>query len=500
MKKFVEAYSDRYEEYLRDESRYTGSCEEISFPDTVEAMAETARECLKQGRSVTVQGARTGLCGAGVPAGGHLLSTEKLERLVSVTEEDGRTLVCVEPGMRLSALAAELAARRSGAAFLPNPTETTATAGGAFACNAKGPNGLLYGSVGDRTAEAEILLADGTVMKLRRGEAVLRDGACTLPDGRELHVEGLPADAGGYSGLLSLHEGEDLLDVFAGSEGMLGIVLNLTLEAGKLPSEQWGIVFFFGEEGDPLGFAEAAAGAQEEFPGDTRLAVGEYFHETALSMVDSMRSTIQGLAALPDFPAGTRQAVYLEVCGESEDDVGEALMMLLELFTEFGGNEDDTWAGTGAAEMEKFRLLRHAAPEAANVRVSEARLACREITKLAADFTAPAECRRELVELYESGLAGAGLAGSIFGHVIENRIHVNVFAGDAQEYRAGRELLASWARAVAGMGGCVISENGVGKLKRELLRESVDPGRLERARAVKEFFDPKGLLNPGNLF
>ncbi|MBQ9592711.1 MAG: FAD-binding oxidoreductase, partial [Lachnospiraceae bacterium] len=92
MKKFVEAYSDRYEEYLRDESRYTGSCEEISFPDTVEAMAETARECLKQGRSVTVQGARTGLCGAGVPAGGHLLSTEKLERLVSVTEQDGRTL------------------------------------------------------------------------------------------------------------------------------------------------------------------------------------------------------------------------------------------------------------------------------------------------------------------------------------------------------------------------------------------------------------------------
>ena len=150
--------------------------------------------------------------------------------------------------------------------------------------------------------------------------------------------------------------------------------------------------------------------------------------------------------------------------------------------------------------MEKFRLLRHAAPEAANVRVSEARLACREITKLAADFTAPAECRRELVELYESGLAGTGLAGSIFGHVIENRMHVNVFAGDAQEYRAGRELLASWARAVAGMGGCVISENGVGKLKRELLRERADPGRLERARAVKEFFDPKGLLNPGNLF
>ena len=496
----IESYSERYEEYLHDESRYAGRCESVSFPESREEVIEIAGKCFAAGIPVTVQGARTGLCGAGVPLGGHLMCLEKMEKVLSVKEEENRLLVCAQPGVRLAGLAAELSARRYRFSFLPNPTETTATLGGAFACNAKGPNGLSQGSVGAHVTAAEVLLADGTLLSLRRGDCLIRGGILSLPDGRSLEFEDLPEDAGGYAGLLSLHEGEDFLDVLAGSEGMLGIVLSLEVEAKEAPSEQWGIVFFFGEGGDPVGFAEAAEAAAAEFPGDTELAVGEYFHATALSMVDGMRNALNGLEALPAFPEGSREAVYLEVCGSSEDDVGEALMMLLELFAEFGGNEDDTWAGTGPAEMEKFRLLRHAAPEAANVRVSESRLSCKEITKLAADYTAPRELRRELITLYEKGLAESGLEGSVFGHIIENRIHVNVFAKDSEEYEKGRELLLSWGREVAAFGGCVISENGVGKIKRELLAAAGDPGRAQQARRLKEWLDPRGLLNPGNMF
>ena len=496
----IRKLDERYQEYLRDESRLSGRGDTISFPETGEELVRTVRELLGQGIPITVQGSRTGIAGAAVPQGGHILSTEKLCAVGEIRREGERVLVTAEPGARLSQLAACLAAQAPGFRFPPDPTEESATLGGAFACSAKGMNACRWGDTAAYVEGAELLLADGSLVELRRGECLFDRTGCTLPGGRRLETGPLPASSPWDRGPLGLREGADLLDVLAGSEGMLGIVTRLELAALPEPAEQWGVLFFFRE---PEGAAAFARRAMEldgagGLPG-AGVAAAELYHREALRLAGEFKSRTSRLKAIPDFPEGAACALYLELEGEDPDAMEEALLALLEAFGDCGGEENDTWAGAGAGEMEKFRLLRHAVPEAVNAAVDEARRADPGVVKLAADFTAPFARLEETLAMYEEGIAASGITGVIFGHISQNHLHVNLLPKSREEWLRGRALLEEWAGRIAAWGGLVVSENGVGKLKRELLRAYAPPEALAAAGTLKRLLDPRGLLNPGNM-
>ena len=174
-------------------------------------------------------------------------------------------------------------------------------------------------------------------------------------------------------------------------------------------------------------------------------------------------------------------------------------MSLLDAFAECGGEEEGTWAADSPAEIEKFRLLRHAVPEGINAAIDEVRQKEDSVTKLAADFSAPLDRREELIALYREGIQKSGLRGVYFGHIAENHLHVNLIPKNELQYKQGLTLLSSWAGACASMGGCLAAENGVGKLKRNLLDQNLPQEQKALMAAVKAYFDPRGLLCPGNL-
>ena len=89
----IRKLDERYQEYLRDESRLSGRGDTISFPETGEELVRTVRELLGQGVPITVQGSRTGIAGAAVPQGGHILSTEKLCAVGEIRRAGERGLV-----------------------------------------------------------------------------------------------------------------------------------------------------------------------------------------------------------------------------------------------------------------------------------------------------------------------------------------------------------------------------------------------------------------------
>ncbi|MFB0921805.1 MAG: FAD-binding oxidoreductase [Oscillospiraceae bacterium] len=487
---------------LRDESRLTGFCDSFSSPSSVEELQNTARELWAKGIPVTVQGTMTGICGAAVPNGGHVISTEKLNRVLGHRVEGGKVFVTAEPGVRLSELLAyceKNKAELSGKTFLPDPSEKTATLGGMFSCNAKGSNSALHGDTGDRVRGLSILLTNGRVLKLHRGDCVFDKSGCDVPELGRLEIAELPKNGCAGKGPAFAHEGSDLINVLCGSEGMLGIVTELELELEKPAPESWGVMFFFFDKDEALLFAEAAeARFKIENGTGVYLAAEEYFDSASMTLINGYKKEVTLLKSTPDFPLYAKCAVYMEFEGDSAEKIEAELSEILEMFASYGGGEDDTWAGSDAEEIEKFRLLRHAVPEAVNSELDRVRQNDSRICKLGADFEIPSVSMREAESFYSAALKESGLRGVVFGHLRSRRLHLSILPESFAEYEKGSELIAELARRLTEKNACITWENGIGKTKKDVFAILSGPRRAS-VETIKHFFDEKGLLNPTNM-
>ena len=132
--------------------------------------------------------------------------------------------------------------------------------------------------------------------------------------------------------------------------------------------------------------------------------------------------------------------------------------------------------------------------------IDERRRRDSSITKLGSDMAVPDEHLGDVVALYRSSLAEAGLESAAWGHIGDNHLHVNVLPRSAAEHAAGERLFAMWAAEVSRMGGAVSAEHGVGKLKRAFLEEMYGRRGVAEMARVKLAFDPAGRLGRGNLF
>ena len=487
---------------LRDESRLTGFCDAFSVPSSVEELKSTARELWLKSVPVTVQGAMTGICGAAVPNGGQAILTEKLNRIIGHWTEREKTLVTVEPGVRLSELLEYCEKNKAellGKTFLPNPTEKTATLGGMFSCNAKGPNSALHGDTTDKVRGIKLLLPNGSLLNIPRGESVFDKNGCDVPELGRLEIADLSQSSCTGKGPAFVHEGSDLIDVLGGSEGMLGIVTELEVELEKPVPEIWGVMFFFFDKDEALLFAEAAE-ARFEIENNTGvyLAAEEYFDSASMKLVNEYKKEVTLLKSAPDFPTFAKCAVYLELEGESSKTVEVELSELLEMFASYGGGEDDTWAGAGVEEIEKFRMLRHAVPDAVNSELDRIRQSDSRICKLSTDFETTAFSMREAESFYSTALNESGLKGVVFGHLQSRRLHFNIIPENFEEYEKGRELIKELARRLVEQNNCVTWENGIGKTKKDVFTLLTGSRRAD-AETIKHFFDEKGLLNPSNM-
>ena len=261
-------YSAQYEAYLRDESRSVGRAESISFPRSEEEVRQVL--CALHGAAVpvTVQGARTGLAAAAVPREGHIMNLSGMDAVTALRQEDGRFYVTVQPGVVLlnlrkmlqrrefdtagwseASLAALDALQKAEEQFFPtDPTETTAALGGMAACNASGARSFRYGPMRPHVTALRCVLADGRTVALRRGQYRAEGLHFTLPTLEGGAVEGvLPGytmprtkNASGYYAAADM----DLIDLFVGSDGTLGVLTELELELLPLPRVNWGVTVF----------------------------------------------------------------------------------------------------------------------------------------------------------------------------------------------------------------------------------------------------------------
>ncbi|MDT8389769.1 MAG: FAD-binding oxidoreductase [Lentisphaeria bacterium] len=507
---------------LRDESRREGQAEAVAFPRSLNDVSSLLKLAAERHWSVTVSGARTGITAGAVPNGGLVICLERMNRFSGLRRgEDGTLLLTCEAGVTLAdirhavatgvfadsaqwrdeekKLAKTLASGRWS--FPPDPTETSASIGGMAACNASGAHTFSYGQTRSYIESARVVLADGNLLNLRRGQARADEtGALILryPDGHErrLQTPGYAQPrtknaAGYFSG-----DHLDALDLFIGSEGTLGVIAAVEIRLVPRAETCSAQVVFWENEGKALAFVRQLR--------DEKQALGveaiEYFDSHALAFLRRRREVLGAASAVPAcLPTGAGCGVYVDL-GVDKEALLSVLRRLSDIIARLGGRLEDTWSAHTANEREKLRMFRHALPESVNAFIAEQRKKYPDLTKLGTDMAVPDEHLETIMRLYHRTLSQAGLTYVIFGHIGDNHVHVNILPATPEEYAAGKKVYMNLARAVVAMGGSPAAEHGVGKLKRDLLALLFGEEGIRQMRAIKAVFDPDSRLSPGNLF
>ena len=417
--------------------------EVVVFAETTADVAAVLRFAHDEGIPVTARGAGVGYVGGCVPVrGGIALSLARMNRIREIALADG--VAVVEPGVVTGDLQAAVRAR--GWYYPPDPASLKdCSLGGNIATNAGGPKCLKYGVTRHYVLGLEVVLADGTVARV--------GGRC--------HKN---------------KTGFDLVGLFVGSEGMLGVVTEATLRLIPHPPARAGLTATFAT------FAEAAAAVQAIFQAGHLPA--------ALEISDQFTIAAARRRLGPDALPPGEVLLMLEVDGRPAAVREEAAEI--------------------EALLEKLGALavRPAADEATVERLWEQRrefsysLRDTGLTKLNEDVVVPRGRLVELVAFCESLQTRTGIAVACFGHAGDGNIHVNLMVGDMGDPKVAgpaEEALDQLFRFIIGIGGAITGEHGIGLAKRRWFADAVGPGALGIHRRLKAAMDPSGILNPGKF-
>jgi D-lactate dehydrogenase (cytochrome) len=506
---------DEIARYLEDAAHFSGGrADAIGRPRTEAEVADLLRTASR----VLPVGAQSSVTGGATPDGGLVLSTERL----TAFHESGQEHFRVGAGVPLATLQNLLAERERW--YAPTPTFTGAFIGGVISTNAAGAATFKYGTTRAWIDGLTVVLACGHVLDIERGETKadeigaleiqcphgahrVRIGTYRLPD--------VPKCSAGYFAA----PGMDLIDLFIGSEGTLGVVVDamvrvlparpaVAMALVPVPAESDALAFVdelrresrtTWASGDPRGIDVAAVESLDR----RCLAIVREDGVERQQDVSIPDTTAVALIIQLELPAGTTSETARDQIADarSASAPDSAIGRFCRLLDRRGLFDDTEMALPGDdRRAEAFLAIREAAPVGVNRRAGEAkRLVDPRIEKTAADMIVPFDRFGEMSAIYRAGFERRGLDYAIWGHVSDGNVHPNVIPKTYADVVAGREAILEFGREAARLGGCPLAEHGVGRspLKQALLSEFYGAGAIAEMRAVKRALDPEGKLAPG---
>ena len=503
--------------FLEDAAHFPGGfAAGIATPASEAEVAALVRSA----SSVLPIGAQSSLTGGATPRGEVLLSTSHLNRILG----SGDDWVRVQAGVTLVDLDAALAG--IGKHYPPVPTFTGAFAGGIVATNAAGAATFKYGTTRDWVRALTVVLANGEALDLERGrtrahadgffEIVLSDQTVRVPVPR-YRMPDVPKSSAGY---FAAH-GMDLIDLFIGSEGTLGVITEVTLRV--LPARPQMCLAFvpFDDRARALAFVARLRGAARETwrtrdPLGMDISAIEHMDARCLALLrEDGADRANGVTIPADAVIALLVTLELPVemtASRAFDEIGRArepnapetpLVRFCRMLDDAGVLDRVEIAVPGDAARERQLLaLREAVPAGVNARVGRAKAIDARIAKTAADMIVPFERLEELLAIYDTGFRDRGLDAAVWGHVSDGNLHPNVIPRSMAELESGKAAILAFGREVIRMGGSPLAEHGVGRnpIKQQLLLELYGAEGVEQMRAVKRSLDPGVKLAPGVLF
>jgi glycolate oxidase subunit GlcD len=428
--------------YLSDETEtrgLRGYADAVCLPSRAEQVASAVTWCYERGIPIVPRGGGTGYAGGAVPVeGGVVVALERMARVRAFDPPLWR--IEVEAGVRTADL--RRIVRENGLFFPPDPgAAEQSQIGGNVATNAGGPHAFKYGVTGAWVTGLEAVLPPGELVRV--GGAIRKDVA-----------------------------GYDLKNLLIGSEGTLGIVTAVWLRLIPPPEASLPVVGFYG------GIGAGAAAIAAVLGNGIAAAALEYLDAGALD------------AARGSFPTPVPDAARFLVIAEADGSAAEARRLQAELSEALADGAEAVYAPMSAAEVVALWRWR----DGVSIAVTAQRGG-----KVSEDIVVPLDRLAEAVELTLEIGARHALPTCSWGHAGDGNLHstfmVDVHDG-AQLARARAAAQELFALAVE-LGGSISGEHGTGWVKRGQLTRQWAPRLLELHEAVKDAFDPKGLMNPG---
>ena len=414
----------------------------VALPTSAQQVADVLRACSELDIPIVPWGAGTGLSGGALPlADGMVLSLARMNRILSIDLDD-RTIT-VEPGV--TNLAVTQAVAGSGFYYAPDPSSQIAcTIGGNIAENSGGVHCLKYGTTTNNLLGVEVVLPDGTLVDIGSGAM----------------------ERAGY----------DLLALFTGSEGMLGVITRATLRILPRPESACALMASFDS-------VAAAGAAVADIIGAGVIPAGmEIMDRLSIEAVEDFlgcgypRNVEALLLAEVDGPAAEVQAQIAQV----EQLVGAAGATQVRR-ADTVEERQRLWAGRKAA----FPAMGRVSPD-----------------YYCMDGTIPRRRLPEVLERISALSAACGLRVANVFHAGDGNLHPLVLYDSNQDGQLQRaeELGAEILKLCVEVGGVLSGEHGIGMEKRDLMPCQLSDDDLDLQEQIKQAFDPQRLLNPGKVF
>ena len=427
------------DQHSKDQSHFEArTAEAVLWPTSSQQVADILKLANENHIPVTPWGVGTSLEGNPIPiCGGLSVSFAKMDQIVQVHADDFQ--VTVQPGIGYKDLNEQLA--RYGLFFPPDPG-ANATIGGMLANNAAGIRTVKYGASKDNVLRMQIAVADGRLIQV--GSRSVKQSS-----------------------------GYDLLHLFIGSEGTLGVITEATLKLAPVAEHMSAVLAVFETVPEAVEAVVAVRGSGLE--------------PAALEFLDAYTAQMLGEAGGIEMDA--LPTLFMEFHAAHEGALQMGLDSVREICEELGAVKVQATADN--SERRKLWHLRHHSFEFMVQRNPNTRFFIN-------DVAVPISRYPEIIAYITSHRADLGLEAYMLGHAGDGNIHVVLPFKDDPGYKRASAFNGDIIRKAIELGGTATGEHGVGMGKSVYLQEEHGPA-VDVMRAIKHTLDPNGILNPGKV-
>jgi glycolate oxidase len=415
----------------------------VVFPTTSSQISAILRLANENRIPVTPRGSGTNISGGSIPVrGGIVLCTTKMNRILEVNKAN--LTAVVEPGVVLQDFNTLLA--KDNLFYPPDPQSfLSCTIGGTVAENSGGPLCVKYGVTKQYVLGLEVVLPDGYILNI---------GGSTVKN----------------------RTGYDLVPLFVGSEGTLGIITKITLRLIPKPAARRTVIAIF-EDMTLAGNVVSGILANRIVP-----AKIEFVDNFVIRRIEEKMQI--GL------PQDANTMLLIEADGSPAAVESEA-EQILELLKEGGArvarlaqneNEANTyWKARSAGFAAIYSAAR---------------------TVIAEDVTVPRDRLSDFIKRLDEISKKSGFAIVLIGHAGDGNIHPSVFTNSREKEDLDRlqETLTAIFEAALELGGTLSGEHGIGLEKKRLLAKALDPRAIEIMKTIKGALDPNSIMNPDKIW
>lgn len=414
-------------------------------PRDVSGVQKAVKIAAKHKTPIVTRGGGTGLSGGALPVfGGIILSTERLNKILEIDREN--FFVRVEPGMITQVLQEEV--EKLGLFYPVDPASRgSCSIGGNVAEGAGGPRALKYGTTKDYVYGVDVVLANGELVHY--GGKRLKDVT-----------------------------GFNMTQLFVGSEGVLGVIVGITLKLLSLPTQRRTLLA-------PFPSLESAATAVPKIleRGIVPCAL-EFMEQACLKAIETRREE-------PVPYSDAAACLLIELDGQHEDDLDREMEVIGDVLFECGAL--DVNIASAPQQQAKLWAIRRAAGEAVKSISSYKE----------EDTVVPRSKLPQLVTGVHEICERWGIRVICYGHAGDGNIHCNLLKEATEDIEWERKTsgaIPEIFHLTVALGGTISGEHGIGWVQKGYLRLALGEAEIDSMRQIKRALDPDGIMNPGKIF